>query len=106
MKHGGKEITAHDLRRTFASFAERAGVPHTALKVLLNHAFGGDVTIGYVRPSADDLRHWAAQVERAIIAAAQLGTCCADQEISMTEDECSPTWSGACGVILDVSRLS
>ena len=73
VKHGGKVITAHDLRRTFASFAERAGVPHTALKVLLNHALGGDVTIGYVRPSADDLRHWAAQVERAIITAAQLG---------------------------------
>jgi integrase len=73
VKHGGKEITAHDLRRTFASFAERAGVPYTALKLLLNHALSGDVTAGYVRPSADDLRHWAGQVERTIIAAAKGG---------------------------------
>lgn len=73
-KRGGKAITPHDLRRTFASFAERAGVPHTALKVLLNHALGGDVTIGYVRPSGDDLRHWASQVERAVLAAAAGGT--------------------------------
>jgi integrase len=69
-ENGGKEINAHDLRRTFASFAERAGVPHTALKVLLNHALGGDVTVGYVQPSADDMRHWAARVEQAILAAA------------------------------------
>jgi integrase len=74
VKHGGKEITPHDLRRTFASFAERAGVPHTALKLLLHHALGSDVTIGYVRPSADDLRHWANQIERAIPAAAKGGS--------------------------------
>ena len=74
VKHGGKEITPHDLRRTFASFAERAGVPHTALKLLLNHALGSDVTIGYVRPSADDLRHWASQIERAIVTVAQGGS--------------------------------
>ena len=69
-ENGGKEINAHDLRRTFASFAERAGVPHTALKVLLNHALGGDVTVGYVQPSADDMRHWATRVEQTILAAA------------------------------------
>ena len=58
----------------FASFAERAGVPHTALKVLLNHAFSGDVTVGYVRPIAQTICGTGpAQVERAIIAAAKVG---------------------------------
>ena len=41
-KSGGKAITPHDLRRTFASFAERAGAPITTLKVLMNHSTRGD----------------------------------------------------------------
>jgi integrase len=70
---GGKAITPHDLRRTFASFAERAGAPFTTLKVLLNHSTRADVTMGYVRPSEEDLRHWAAIVEAALLAAAERG---------------------------------
>jgi integrase len=70
---GGKAITPHDLRRTFASFAERAGAPFTTLKVLLNHSTRGDVTTEYVRPSDEDLRHWAGTVEAAILAAAESG---------------------------------
>ena len=66
---GGKAITPHDLRRTFASFAERAGAPITTLKVLLNHSTRGDITMGYVRPGDADLLHWAAVVEAAILAA-------------------------------------
>ena len=60
-KAGGKAITPHDLRRTFASFAERAGAPMTTLKVLMNHSTRGDITMGYVRPSEADLVHWAAR---------------------------------------------
>jgi integrase len=70
---GGKAITPHDLRRTFASFAERAGAPFTTLKVLLNHSTRGDITMGYVRPDDDDLRHWAGVVEAALLAAAEGG---------------------------------
>ena len=72
-KAGGKLIMPHDLRRTYASFAERAGVPYIALKVLLNHATSNDVTAGYVRPSESDLLHWAGAVEGAILAAAEGG---------------------------------
>ena len=72
-KAGGKAITPHDLRRTFASFAERAGAAITALKVLLNHSTRGDITMGYVRPSESDLLHWAGVVEGAILAAAEGG---------------------------------
>jgi integrase len=43
-REGGKAITPHDLRRPFASFAERTGAPFTTLKVLLNHSTRGDVT--------------------------------------------------------------
>jgi len=72
-KAGGKTITPHDLRRTFASFAERTGAPFTTLKVLLNHSTRNDVTTGYVRPSEDDLRHWAGTIEAALLAAAEGG---------------------------------
>jgi integrase len=72
-REGGKAVTPHDLRRTFASFAERAGAPFTTLKVLLNHSTRADVTMGYVRPSEEDLRHWAAVVEAGLLAAAECG---------------------------------
>jgi integrase len=71
VKAGGKAIIPHDLRRTFASFAERTGAPMTTLKVLMNHSTRGDVTMGYVRPGEADLLHWAAVIESAILAAAQ-----------------------------------
>ena len=70
-KAGGKAITPHDLRRTFASFAERAGAPITTLKVLMNHSTRGDITMGYVRPSEADLLHWSGRIEGAILAAAE-----------------------------------
>jgi integrase len=73
-KAGGKALTPHDLRRTFASFAERAGAPITTLKVLMNHSTRGDVTMGYVRPSEADLLHWAGIVEGAILTAAEGST--------------------------------
>jgi integrase len=73
VKAGGKAITPHDLRRTFASFAERAGAPMTTLKVLMNHSTRGDVTMGYVRPSEADLLHWAERIEGAILSAREGG---------------------------------
>jgi integrase len=69
VKRGGKRVTPHDLRRTFLTFGERCGVPFVTLKRLVNHSTKGDVTLSYVHPSDDDLRHWAAAIERAILAA-------------------------------------
>ncbi len=70
---GGKRITPHDLRRTFLTFGERAGAPIVTLKMLVNHSTRGDVTLGYIRPSDDDLRHWAAVIEAAVLNAARGG---------------------------------
>jgi integrase len=69
----GKAITPHDLRRTFASFAERSGAPMTTLKLLLNHSTRGDITMGYVQPSEVDLLHWASVIEAAILTPAESG---------------------------------
>ena len=50
-------MSAHDLRRTLATVAEQvANVRPLALKALLNHAIGQDVTAGYVIMTTEDLR--------------------------------------------------
>jgi integrase len=57
----GLAISPHDLRRTFASVAATCPIPPVALKLLIAHATGGDVTLGYVILSTAELRR-AAQV--------------------------------------------
>jgi len=73
VKRGAKRVTPHDLRRTFLTFGERCGTPFVTLKRLVNHSTKGDVTLGYVHPSDDDLRHWAGVIERSILAAVEGG---------------------------------
>jgi integrase len=77
VRHGGKRVAPHDLRRTFLTFGEQCGAPIVCLKRLVNHSTNGDVTVGYVHPSDDGLRHWAAVIERALLRAAQEETAIA-----------------------------
>jgi integrase len=59
----GVDVSAHDLRRTFATVAEQhANVRPIALKALLNHSVGNDVTTGYVITTTEDLRESAQKV--------------------------------------------
>ena len=44
------------LRRTFISIAESLDIPAYAIKCLLNHANGADVTAGYIVASTERLR--------------------------------------------------
>lgn len=52
----GVPFTVHDLRRTFATIAESLDIPAYALKRLLNHATGADVTAGYLVVDVERLR--------------------------------------------------
>lgn len=52
----GVSFCPHDLRRTFATVAESLDLPAYALKHLLNHASGADVTAGYVIVTTERLR--------------------------------------------------
>jgi integrase len=52
----GVKFTMHDLRRTFITIAESLDIPAYALKRLLNHRVGADVTGGYIVISPDRLR--------------------------------------------------
>lgn len=66
----GLHITPHDLRRTFATFAERLDIPAYALKRLLNHKMSADVTAGYIVPDVERLREPMEKIERFILKAA------------------------------------
>ena len=63
----GFHFTLHDLRRTFATMAEEAGVRDYTLKRLLNHSGGRDVTAGYYVPDVDALRDPMDKVCRQIL---------------------------------------
>ena len=55
-ERSGVKFTLHDLRRTFITIAESLDIPHYALKRLLNHRTGGDVTDGYIVIDVERLR--------------------------------------------------
>jgi integrase len=61
----GKHWTNHDLRRTLAGIGENE-VPWTALKRLMNHSLGDDITAQYVG-DAHDLHDALERVERKIL---------------------------------------
>ena len=58
----GIAVSVHDLRRTFITVAESTDISPLALKALVNHALGNDVTAGYVQMTVDRLREPAQRV--------------------------------------------
>lgn len=62
IKASGVQFCFHDLRRTFITIAESLDIPHYALKAMLNHSMGNDVTGGYICMSVDRLRGPVQQV--------------------------------------------
>ena len=52
----GVPFTLHDLRRTFVTLAESLDIPHYALKRLLNHKNGSDITAHYIISDVNRLR--------------------------------------------------
>lgn len=64
----GIRVSAHDLRRSFVTIAEGTDISPLALKALVNHALGGDVTSGYVQMTAERLREPAQKVADRLMA--------------------------------------
>ncbi|MGE0035649.1 MAG: tyrosine-type recombinase/integrase [Xanthobacteraceae bacterium] len=58
----GIYVSAHDLRRSYVTAAESTDMSVLALKALVNHALGNDVTAGYVQMNVDRLREPAQRV--------------------------------------------
>jgi len=61
-KATGIRVSAHDLRRTFVTVAESCDISPIALRALVNHSLGRDVTSGYVQMSVERLRDPAQKV--------------------------------------------
>jgi len=53
-------VSAHDLRRTYITVAESADISPLAMKALVNHSLGNDMTSGYM--TAERLREPAQRV--------------------------------------------
>jgi integrase len=70
----GVAVSAHDLRRTFLSVGLEAGVDLLKLKMLVNHAAGSDVTVGYIQVSMDALRAAAQAIADAMKQHCGIGT--------------------------------
>jgi len=58
----GVHTSVHDLRRTFATTAERLDISSYAVKRLLNHQNGNDVTDGYIVTDVERLRRPMQQI--------------------------------------------
>jgi integrase len=52
----------HDMRRTFVTNADRSGVSALAVKALVDHSLGTDVTAGYTILTVEDLREPAQRI--------------------------------------------
>jgi integrase len=66
-KSSGVYFTIHDLRRTFISIAESLDVSSYAVKRLVNHSTGSDVTAGYVIMDVERLRKPMQQISDFIL---------------------------------------
>ena len=52
----GMPFAMHDLRRTFVTIAESLDISSYAVKALVNHKQGDDVTSGYIQLNVERLR--------------------------------------------------
>lgn len=68
----GVSFSPHVLRRTFATIAESLDIPGYALKRLLNHADGADVTAGYIVASTERLRGPMQKITDYVLKAARI----------------------------------
>jgi len=79
----GIEFTQHDLRRTFITVAESLNIPYAALKRLLNHSDGSDVTGGYIQITTDRLREPMEQISNRLL---ELMTNKSEDEVDTIEN--------------------
>ncbi len=63
----------HDLRRLFITTAESLDIPTYAVKMLVNHSTGSDVTGGYIIPDVERLRKPMQKIEDRILTIAGAG---------------------------------
>jgi len=63
VKDSKVKFTLHDLRRVFITQADALDLSVFAIKRLINHSIGGDVTSGYVVTDVERLREPMQKIE-------------------------------------------
>jgi integrase len=81
-RDSGVPFMLHDLRRTFVTIAESIDVPAYAIKGLVNHKTGGDVTAGYIIMTVDRLREPMQKITNHILALVN------KEEEELVEEDC------------------
>jgi integrase len=66
-KESGIKFCLHDLRRVFINTAESLDISSYAVKQLVNHSIGGDVTAGYMVSDPERLRKPMERIERHLL---------------------------------------
>jgi len=56
IKDSGVQFMLHDLRRTFATYADSLGIKHNTIKRLMNHKNNDVTSTHYIHPSIETLR--------------------------------------------------
>jgi integrase len=69
----GVPFMLHDLRRTFTTIAESLDIPAYAIKGLINHKSGSDITASYIIMTPDRLREPMQKVTNRILELAAVG---------------------------------
>jgi integrase len=57
VKDSGVQFLLHDLRRTFATYADSLGIQHNTIKRLMNHKNKDVTSAHYIHQSIETLRH-------------------------------------------------
>jgi len=71
VEKSGVAFMLHDLRRLFITTAESLDIPTYAVKMLVNHSTGSDVTGGYIIPDVERLRKPMQKIEDRILLVAE-----------------------------------
>ena len=67
IKNSGVKFLLHDLRRTFATYADSLSIQHSTIKRLLNHKEKDVTSIHYIQPSIETLRKPMQQINDYIL---------------------------------------
>ncbi len=57
IENSGVQFILHDLRRTFATYADSLGIQHTTIKRLMNHKNNDVTSVHYIHQSIETLRN-------------------------------------------------
>jgi integrase len=72
IENSGVQFLLHDLRRTFATYADSLYIQHSTIKRLMNHKETDVTSVHYIQPSIETLRRPMQQITDYILEVANV----------------------------------